>query len=133
MAKSDIIKNLNFKKYTFFSFSIKLSIKLVQDQIKEFKGPSLKERWVHWKHITPEQHARSAAINELEKLNKSFDRLKLHLENDEITAVKKNLQAQKVMVDEEFVINTFFYCKNFFPANFLFLLYKDQRNLDLCI
>lgn len=78
-------------------------MKLVQDQIKEFKGPSFKERWTQWKHITPEQHARSAAITELEKLHKSFDRLKLHLESDEITAVKKNLQAQKVIVDEEFV------------------------------
>lgn len=46
---------------------------IVQGQIREFKGPSLKERWLYWKSITPEQNARSATIDELEKLNKSFD------------------------------------------------------------
>ena len=45
----------------------------VQDQIKEFKGPSFKDRWLYWKYVTPEQNTRSATINELEKLQKSFD------------------------------------------------------------
>lgn len=45
----------------------------VQSQIREFKGPSMKDRWLYWQSITPEQQARSATIDELEKLNKSFD------------------------------------------------------------
>ncbi|RNA43510.1 dynamin-like 120 kDa mitochondrial-like protein [Brachionus plicatilis] len=93
----------------FMEGMIKEKLKEIQDQIKEFKGPSLKERWLQWKNFTPEQIFRSATINELEKLQKSFDRLKQNLDRDELTAVKKNLQAQKIDVDEEFINETWSY------------------------
>jgi optic atrophy protein 1 len=93
----------------FMEKMIQEKLKEINDQIQDFKGPSFKERWFNWKYITPEQLARSATINELEKLNKSFDRLKLSLESDELTAVKKNLQVQKVQVDEEFIKETWTY------------------------
>jgi hypothetical protein len=46
---------------------------LVQDQIKEFKGPSFKERWLKWQYTSEEQRDRGATINELERLLKSFE------------------------------------------------------------
>lgn len=33
----------------------------------------MKERWIYWKTMTQEQVIASATINELEKLQKSFD------------------------------------------------------------
>lgn len=45
----------------------------VQNEINELRGPSLKERWIYWKSISNEQLTRSATINELERLQKSFD------------------------------------------------------------
>ncbi len=57
----------------FMESMIRQRLKEIQEQITEFRGPSLTERWLHWKSTTPEQHTRSATINELEKLTKSFD------------------------------------------------------------
>jgi len=57
----------------FMENMIRQRLKEIQEQITEFRGPSLKERWLYWKSTTPEQHTRSATINELEKLTKSFD------------------------------------------------------------
>jgi hypothetical protein len=45
------------------------------------KGPSIKEQWVKWKNATSEQKARSATINELERLIKSFDVRRLLLKS----------------------------------------------------
>ena len=45
----------------------------VNGQIKELKGPSFKERWAGWKSVNDEQKSRSATINELERLMKSFE------------------------------------------------------------
>lgn len=33
----------------------------------------MRERWFYWRSVTPEQNARGATIDELEKLIKSFD------------------------------------------------------------
>lgn len=57
----------------FMENMIKQKLKNIQEQISEFKGPSFKERWLRWKSTTDEQMARTATINELEKLTKSFD------------------------------------------------------------
>jgi hypothetical protein len=45
----------------------------VQKQIKDLKGPSLKEKWWNWTHATDEQRKRSATINELEKMTKAAE------------------------------------------------------------
>ncbi|CAF0780463.1 unnamed protein product [Brachionus calyciflorus] len=107
----------------FMETMIKEKLKEIQEQIREFKGPSFKDRWLQWKSVTPEQLTRSATINELEKLQKSFDRLKQNLDSDEITAVKKNLQAQKIQVDEAFIKETWTFV---YKQNFL------QKKLSVC-
>ena len=57
----------------FMENMIRQKLQDLQVQIDEYKGPSFKERWIKWKSMTAEQQARSATINELEKLTKSFD------------------------------------------------------------
>lgn len=57
----------------FMDSMIKEKLKEIESQIREFRGPSLRERWLYWKNTTSEQTARGATIDELEKLNKSFD------------------------------------------------------------
>lgn len=46
---------------------------IVQDSIQEFRCPTFKDRWLYWTYATPEQRSRSATIDELERLQKSFD------------------------------------------------------------
>lgn len=52
---------------------IKEKLNDIRQQIREIQGPSFKERWLHWKSASPEQTTRTATINELNKLTKSFD------------------------------------------------------------
>jgi optic atrophy protein 1 len=88
----------------FMESMIKSKLSEMDRQMSLFRGPSLKEKWIYWKNSTPEQQQRASTIDELEKLQKSFDKLKQDLEHDEITAVKKNLEAQKIEVNDNFVI-----------------------------
>lgn len=107
----------------FMENMIKQKLKSVQQQIHDIRGPSFKERWLYWRSTSPEQIEISATINELEKLTKSFDKVKQNLDRDELTAVKKNLQAQKIDVSENLIKDTWSYV---YIQNFL------QKKLSVC-
>lgn len=72
--------------------------------MKELIGPSLREQWFYWKYATPEQRTRSYIKAELERLLSHNNRPHPPtLADDELTAVRKNLQAQNIEVDEAMV------------------------------
>lgn len=107
----------------FMESMIKQKLKNIQEQVADLRGPTFSEKWLYWRSTTAEQSTRAATINELEKLCKSFDKLKQNLEQDELTAVKKNLQAQKVDVSEDLIRDTWSYV---YKLNFL------NKKLSLC-
>lgn len=107
----------------FMENMIKQKLKELKVEISEIRGPSFKERWMYWKSTTPEQSARTACIGELDKLTKSFEKLKPDLDRDELTAVKKNLEAQKISVSESLIIETWSYV---YRQNFL------EKKLNVC-
>jgi len=107
----------------FMESMIKQKLKNIQEQVAELRGPSFSEKWLYWRSTTSEQATRSATINELDRLSQSFDKLKQNLEPDELTAVKKNLQAQKVDVSEDLIRDTWSYV---YRLNFL------NKKLSLC-
>lgn len=107
---------------------IKQKLKNIQEQVADLRGPTFSEKWLYWRSTTAEQSTRAATINELEKLCKSFDKLKQNLEQDELTAVKKNLQAQKVDVSEDLIRDTWSYVYKLNFLNKKLILCGDCRN-----
>ena len=66
-------------------------------------GPSWTERWTGWRSRSPLESQCVAAKNELQKLLVADETHGKHLENDELTTVRRNLQTQGVDVPYEIV------------------------------
>jgi len=75
-------------------------------------GPGWLERWTYWKWKTPEQSNKGYIKSELEKLLlNSYQAHQGHLpslSNEEITVVRKNLEAQNVEVDSDSIKQVWF-------------------------
>jgi optic atrophy protein 1 len=91
--------------YAFLEASLKERLDLSESQLKELVGPGFRERWMSWTYKSPEQKLRSCIKSELEKLlqSTSYHAHPPTLANDELTAVKKNLQTQEIDVDSEMI------------------------------
>lgn len=93
--------------YNFLETSLKENLQRTQNQVRDLIGPGLLERWWSWKSVSPLQRTRSYIKAELEKLiNASQHTTYPHgptLAPDEMTTVRKNLQAIDVEVDQEMV------------------------------
>uniref|UniRef100_A0A672LJ72 Dynamin-like GTPase OPA1, mitochondrial n=1 Tax=Sinocyclocheilus grahami TaxID=75366 RepID=A0A672LJ72_SINGR len=74
--------------------------------IADMVGPDWKQRWLSWKNRTPEQHTRNETKNELERLLKLHEDHTAYLANDEVTTVRKNLEARGVEVDPVLIKDT---------------------------
>lgn len=90
--------------------------------MNEMTGPGWSERWTSWKSRTTEQSVILAISHELEKLLGHEKARNAQLAADEITTIKRNLQAQKIAASDELVS----ICK----GNRLFydLLLKNSRD-----
>lgn len=73
------------------------------DALEATIGPSWAERWRGWRSRTPLENQCVAAKNELERLLVADESHGKHLENDELTTVRRNLQTQGVDVPYEIV------------------------------
>src|SRR5690606_20978122 len=69
-------------------------------------GPGFKEQWCYWRYATDEQKRRSAVQSELSNLLKMDTVHPAHLTQDELTAVRKNLQTRDIDVDQRFIKET---------------------------
>uniref|UniRef100_A0A4W3I814 Dynamin-like GTPase OPA1, mitochondrial n=1 Tax=Callorhinchus milii TaxID=7868 RepID=A0A4W3I814_CALMI len=94
--------------------------------IRDMVGPDWQERWFYWKSKAPEQHVRNETKNELERLLKINEEHTAYLANDEVTTVRKNLEAKSVAVDPILIKDTW---HQIFRKHFL---KKALNHCNLC-
>lgn len=94
--------------------------------IHDMVGPDWQERWFYWKSRSPEQHVHNETKAELERLIKINEEHTAYLANDEVTTVRKNLEAKSVTVDTILIKDTWhqIYRKHF--------LKKSLNHCNLC-
>uniref|UniRef100_A0A3Q4I8H0 Dynamin-like GTPase OPA1, mitochondrial n=1 Tax=Neolamprologus brichardi TaxID=32507 RepID=A0A3Q4I8H0_NEOBR len=90
----------------FMEETLHARLKDTESVIKDMVGPDWKERWLSWKNRTPDQHIRNETKNELDRLLKLHDEHTAYLANDEVTTVRKNLEARSVEVDPMLIKDT---------------------------
>uniref|UniRef100_A0A3B1JA92 Dynamin-like GTPase OPA1, mitochondrial n=1 Tax=Astyanax mexicanus TaxID=7994 RepID=A0A3B1JA92_ASTMX len=81
-------------------------LKDTESVISDMVGPDWKQRWMNWTNRTSEQHVRNETKNELERLLKLHEDHTAYLANDEVTTVRKNLEARGVDVDPVLIKDT---------------------------
>ncbi|XP_062505417.1 dynamin-like 120 kDa protein, mitochondrial isoform X2 [Corticium candelabrum] len=79
---------------------------LAQQAVSDLVGPGSFEKWLYWKSQSPEQMKRAVTREELLSLTRTDEECSAVLSTDEITAVRKNLQAKKTSVTDEFIVET---------------------------
>ncbi|XP_053086964.1 dynamin-like 120 kDa protein, mitochondrial isoform X6 [Pangasianodon hypophthalmus] len=90
----------------FMEETLQSRLKDTESVIADMVGPDWKQRWLNWKNRTPEQHVRNETKNELERLLKLHEDHTAYLANDEVTTVRKNLEARGVEVDPVLIKDT---------------------------
>ncbi|XP_028394093.1 dynamin-like 120 kDa protein, mitochondrial isoform X2 [Dendronephthya gigantea] len=75
-------------------------------KLNELTGPGRTERWLYWKYRTKEQELSSYARDELQKLLQIDEKHGPELAEDELTTVRKNLEALNVAVDHDLIKRT---------------------------
>ncbi|XP_068001754.1 dynamin-like GTPase OPA1, mitochondrial isoform X4 [Melanerpes formicivorus] len=83
----------------FMEETLQSRLKDTESVIEDMVGPDWKKRWLYWVGRTKEQNIRNETKNELEKLIKRDEEHAAYLANDEVTTVRKNLEARGVTVD----------------------------------
>ncbi|XP_075794409.1 dynamin-like GTPase OPA1, mitochondrial isoform X4 [Pelodiscus sinensis] len=83
----------------FMEETLQSRLKDTESVIEDMVGPDWKKRWFYWVGRTKEQNIRSETKNELEKMIKCNEDHAAYLANDEVTTVRKNLEAKGVTVD----------------------------------
>ncbi|XP_015493276.1 dynamin-like 120 kDa protein, mitochondrial isoform X4 [Parus major] len=83
----------------FMEETLQSRLKDTESVIEDMVGPNWKKRWLYWVGRTKEQNIRNETKNELEKLIKCNEDHPAYLANDEVTTVRKNLEARGVAVD----------------------------------
>uniref|UniRef100_A0AAR2JLM9 Dynamin-like GTPase OPA1, mitochondrial n=1 Tax=Pygocentrus nattereri TaxID=42514 RepID=A0AAR2JLM9_PYGNA len=90
----------------FMEETLQSRLKDTESVIADMVGPDWKQRWMSWTKRTPEQHIRNETKNELERLLKLHEDHTAYLANDEVTTVRKNLEARGVEVDPVLIKDT---------------------------
>ncbi|XP_028924537.1 dynamin-like 120 kDa protein, mitochondrial isoform X3 [Ornithorhynchus anatinus] len=83
----------------FMEEALRCRLKDTESVIESMVGPDWKKRWLYWDCRTQEQSIRNETKNELEKMLKCNEEHPAYLASDEITTVRKNLEARGVAVD----------------------------------
>ncbi|XP_077204084.1 dynamin-like GTPase OPA1, mitochondrial isoform X2 [Paroedura picta] len=83
----------------FMEETLQSRLKDTESVIEDMVGPDWKKRWLYWVSRTKEQVIRNETKNELEKMMKCNEEHPAYLANDEVTTVRKNLEARGVAVD----------------------------------
>uniref|UniRef100_A0A5K3F625 Dynamin-like GTPase OPA1, mitochondrial n=3 Tax=Mesocestoides corti TaxID=53468 RepID=A0A5K3F625_MESCO len=82
-------------------------IKEVNQAISDLRGPGLLSRWVHWTNQTDDQRKRVATIDEILPILASQQRPTIEMSADDVTTVRRNLQAKKFAVSNKFIRKTY--------------------------
>ncbi|XP_041068477.1 dynamin-like 120 kDa protein, mitochondrial isoform X2 [Carcharodon carcharias] len=110
----------------FLEETLQARLRDTESVIHDMVGPDWQERWFYWKSRSPEQHVRNETKSELERLLKISEEHTAYLANDEVTTVRKNLEAKSVDVDTILIKDTWHqvYRKHF--------LKKSLNHCNLC-
>ncbi|XP_069753124.1 dynamin-like GTPase OPA1, mitochondrial isoform X2 [Narcine bancroftii] len=110
----------------FLEETLQSRLRDTESVIHDMVGPDWQERWFYWKSRSPEQHVRNETKAELERLLKINEEPTAYLANDEVTTVRKNLEAKGVTVDPILIKDTWHqvYRKHF--------LKKSLNHCNLC-
>ncbi|XP_061098204.1 dynamin-like 120 kDa protein, mitochondrial isoform X3 [Conger conger] len=90
----------------FMEETLAARLKDTEQVIEDMVGPGWKQRWMYWKSRSPEQHVRNETKKELERMLKLNEDHAAYLANDEVTTVRKNLEARRVEVDPNLIKDT---------------------------
>ncbi|KAG9493962.1 hypothetical protein GDO78_001696 [Eleutherodactylus coqui] len=90
----------------FMEDTLQSRLKDTESVIRDMVGPDWRERWFSWTYRTPEQHIRSETKNELVKMLRVNEDHPAYLASDEVTTVRKNLEARGVEVDPVLIKDT---------------------------
>ncbi|KAE8603783.1 hypothetical protein XENTR_v10014465 [Xenopus tropicalis] len=90
----------------FMEDTLQSRLKDTESVIRDMVGPDWKERWISWTSRSPDQHTRNETKKELEKMLKVNEDHPAYLANDEVTTVRKNLEARAVEVDPVLIKDT---------------------------
>ncbi|KAL1272709.1 hypothetical protein QQF64_028571 [Cirrhinus molitorella] len=117
----------------FMEETLQSRLKDTDSVIADMVGPDWKQRWLSWKNRTPEQHIRNETKNELERLLKLHEDHTAYLANDEVTTVRKNLEARGVEVDPVLIKDTWhqLYRHSELECNDVVLFWRIQRMLAI--
>ncbi|KAH7973480.1 hypothetical protein HPB49_001513 [Dermacentor silvarum] len=92
----------------FLETTLQQRLQAAEVRVRDMVGPGVKEQWLYWASPTEEQRQRAVVKAELERLlNHEF--LQKHgpaLTQEELTTVRKNVQAHDVDVDYKFIRDT---------------------------
>ncbi|KAM3834883.1 dynamin-like GTPase OPA1, mitochondrial isoform 2-T3 [Vipera latastei] len=83
----------------FMEETLQSRLKDTESVIEDMVGPDWRKRWLYWVKRTKEQTTRNETKNELEKMIRCNEEHPAYLANDEVTTVRKNLEARGVAVD----------------------------------
>ncbi|XP_073531164.1 dynamin-like GTPase OPA1, mitochondrial isoform X3 [Phyllobates terribilis] len=90
----------------FMEDTLQSRLKDTESVIRDMVGPDWRERWASWNSRSPEQSVRNETKNELEKMLKVNEDHPAYLASDEVTTVRKNLEARGVEVDPVLIKDT---------------------------
>ncbi|KAM7535779.1 hypothetical protein Aperf_G00000094459 [Anoplocephala perfoliata] len=91
----------------FLEDSLYARIKEVNQSISDLRGPGLLSRWVYWIDQTDEQRKRIATIDEILPILASQQRPSIEMSNEDVTTVRRNLQAKRFAVSNKFIRKTY--------------------------
>lgn len=90
----------------FLETSVKEKLQGTEQVLRDMLGPGRRERWLYWQNKTEEQQKRTEVKNELDKILYVDKKHAPTLTQDELTAIRKNLQRNGLEVDNEFIRET---------------------------
>ncbi|XP_043523418.1 dynamin-like 120 kDa protein, mitochondrial isoform X3 [Frieseomelitta varia] len=90
----------------FLETSVKEKLQGTEQVLRDMLGPGRTERWLYWQNKTEEQQKRTEVKNELDKILYVDKKHAPTLTQDELTAIRKNLQRNGLEIDNEFIRET---------------------------
>ncbi|XP_018648577.1 optic atrophy 1-like protein, opa1 [Schistosoma mansoni] len=81
--------------------AVKARLKDVNQSITSSFGPGWVEQWTRWRKRTAEQDARLQTAQEIENLLISLPKPSAHINQDDLTTIRRNLQARNVPVTDK--------------------------------
>lgn len=91
----------------FMERAVKSRMKEADRDLEKLQGPGRLKQWTNWKSRSPEENKRVQVLNELRQLISLHEKPEHTLSQDDVTTVRRNLQARKIQVDDAFIRSSY--------------------------